>query len=121
MNSKEYQRVHESLVCDSPVNIIFQRDNALPPRFYVHILFLKNKEIQLLEWPSCSPDLNIIENVLIKLSSKVYINGRKYENFEELWESIQEWIKYIFRIYIHLSRSNAQNNFKPYIKRWRQL
>ncbi|KII66952.1 hypothetical protein RF11_09758 [Thelohanellus kitauei] len=83
MYSKEYQKMLESLIGGPPVNIIFQQDNAPNTSLSQHCSLTKTKT-KLIEWPSCSPDLNIIENVWSKLSSIVSIYGRKYENLEEL-------------------------------------
>ncbi|KII74895.1 Transposable element Tc3 transposase [Thelohanellus kitauei] len=83
IDSNEYQRMLQNMIGDWPENIIFQQDNASPHVSKSTIQFLKNKQIKQLEWPSCIPDLNIIENEWSKLSSIVYIR-RKYENVEEM-------------------------------------
>lgn len=43
--------------------------------------------VELLPWPSRSPDLNIIENIWSMLSNIVY-DGRQFEKESELWAAI---------------------------------
>ncbi|KII63717.1 hypothetical protein RF11_01728 [Thelohanellus kitauei] len=71
-------RMVECLIGDWPVYIMFQQDNAPPHVFKSTLAFFKNKDIKLIEWPSYSPGLNSIENVLSKLSSIVYIGFSTY-------------------------------------------
>jgi hypothetical protein len=50
--------------------------------------------IELLSWPSLSPDLNPIENLWRMLARRVYSNGRQFETAElervvrEQWDQI---------------------------------
>jgi len=56
--------------------------------------FLKEKKIQLLGWPSKSPDVNPIENLWGSLVRVVYENGKQYDNVTKLKEAIlKAWDK----------------------------
>lgn len=46
--------------------------------------WISGKDVDVLDWPSRSPDLNVIENFWPIVSRAVYINGRKYHYIEEL-------------------------------------
>jgi len=50
--------------------------------------------VQLLPWPSRSPDLNIIENCWSLLSEIIY-DGRQFENVKDLWQAIDKAVTYI--------------------------
>ncbi len=73
-----------------PKNWIFQQDND--PKYTSRLLkqFFVEEKICLLPWPSCSPDLNPIENVWAIL--KRNIEKRNPENLENLKAIIvEEW------------------------------
>ena len=51
--------------------------------------YLDNKQVCVLaDWPSQSPDINIIENLWSILTSKVY--KRSPKSADELWKAIEE-------------------------------
>ena len=56
-------------------NFIFQDDND--PKHTAHIVknYLRNHQIEMLEWPPQSPDLNPIESLWAELNRK--LNKRK--------------------------------------------
>lgn len=73
-------------------NWTFQQDNASIHASKKTKLFLENKNIPVLPWPACSPDLNPIENVWGLLSQKVYAHGRQFQSVRELKQSLtEEW------------------------------
>ena len=79
---------------------IFQQDNAsIHTAKIIKEWFLSNK-IDVMDWPSLSPDLNIIENVWGYLSRQVYANGKQYNTKEELKNSILDCWKKIPQDYI---------------------
>lgn len=97
MNSKRYieilenelVRMYEELDAE---NLIFQQDNAS-----IHVsketkAWFRDFEINLLEWPARSPDLNPIENLWGILARRVYRDGRQFHSVEELKNAIRvEW------------------------------
>lgn len=60
-------------------NLIYQQDNAVVLTAKVVNIFFKDRNVEVLDWPAISPDLNPIENLWGVLSRKVYRNGRQYK------------------------------------------
>lgn len=71
-------------------NFTFQQDNAAIHVSRRSMEWFEEKNIPLLGWPACSPDLNPIENLWGWLARKVYANGRQFETVSELKEAIRE-------------------------------
>ena len=71
-------------------NFVFQQDNAP-----VHVskqareMFRRN-QVNLMEWPPLSPDLNPIENLFGILSRMMYEGGRQYHSEQNLWLAIKK-------------------------------
>lgn len=54
--------------------------------------WLRSKNIEVLECPAISPDLNPIENLWGILARKVYAKGRQFTTVEQLKDAIRkEW------------------------------
>ena len=73
-----------------PIPWTFQHDNAPIHTARAVKQWISGQNVQLLEWPPYSPDLNIIENVWGLLSRKVYEGGRQFENTATLIEVIKK-------------------------------
>ena len=72
-------------------NYIFQQDNATCHKAKLTKQFLQNNEIQVMEWPPYSPDLNPIENLWAILKQKLSQNGYSTKselvnNVRRIWE-----------------------------------
>ena len=70
-------------------DFIFQQDNCSIHTSKVIKTFFMDSEIKLLDWPSKSPDLNIVENIWKMLSDIVY-DGPQMKNIKDLEEKIIE-------------------------------
>ncbi|KHJ97786.1 hypothetical protein OESDEN_02231 [Oesophagostomum dentatum] len=69
----------------------------------------------LLEWPSCSPDLNPIESLWGILVRRVYANGRQYSTLDSLRKSVlSEWnsisLEIIEKVDYEYARSAARSH-----------
>ena len=73
-------------------NAFFQQDNAPCHRSLCTKAWFRRHGINLLEWPSLSPDLNPIENLWGILARAIYSNGRQFSTVTELKTAIiTEW------------------------------
>jgi transposase len=78
--------------------MIFQQDNASSHRARYTKAWFRSKNIDVLERPALSPDLNPIENVWSYLTDKVYKNGKQFHSLEDLksaiskaWDEMPDW------------------------------
>lgn len=75
-----------------PKHSIFQHDNAPIHTAKIVTDLLQLLNIQVLDFPPQSPDLNPIENLWLRV--KLEVDGEKPENVEQLWDGIQRsWYK----------------------------
>jgi hypothetical protein len=81
------------LSVDYPIK--FQQDNATPHVEQTTISRLGEEGIDVMNWPSLSPDLNPVENVWSLIVRKLYSSTDCYDNTDSLWEGIEKTVKAI--------------------------
>ena len=83
--------------CLDTHNAIFQQDNAAIRTSKLTKDWFKTKNIEVLDWLTKSPDLNLIENLWGILSRRVYGNKHQFEDRETLKSCIRQyWIEIPF-------------------------
>ncbi|KAG6616947.1 Transposase [Phytophthora cinnamomi] len=68
---------------------VFQQDNASIHTSWATKEFLKEENVDVMDWPAKSPDLNPIENIWGVLARAVYAHGRQFQTREDLIETIK--------------------------------
>lgn len=87
-------------------NWIFQQDNASIHTSKMTKKWFEDKNIQVLDWPSKSPDLNPIENLWGRLVRLVYANGSQFQTIDGLRRAIlKSWDKITLSELENLSNS----------------
>ncbi|KAL1917119.1 uncharacterized protein VTP21DRAFT_4775 [Calcarisporiella thermophila] len=84
--------------------VIFQHDNDPKHTSNVTREWLRNKRIDVLEWPSQSPDLNRMEHMWSELKRRLSYFQRLPKNKNELWERVEkEWesidVEFVSKLY----------------------
>lgn len=72
--------------------------------------WIGNNHINLLPWPSRSPDLNPIENIWGHLVNKIYTRDFRPNNVEELWRIIENGWEGLRQEYDMRSLINSMRN-----------
>jgi RNAse (barnase) inhibitor barstar len=86
--------------------IIFQQDNDSKHTSHIARQWFENKGIEVLDWPSQSPDLNPIEHLWHHLKRQVAAYSTEARNIDELWERVQtEWEKIPVQVCVDLIES----------------
>ena len=97
------------------------QDNARPHVSRQTLDFMDTKGIQLLDWPACSPDCNVIENLWAIVVQRLYRGGKSYESIRQLtaaiksiWDGLsQEAIRKLVDSFpsrlVEVSRANGSN------------
>lgn len=84
LNKELYEEIlSEHLIIYSNDDFIFQQDNHPVHKSKLIKDYLKNNNINLLSWPSNSPDLNPIENLWKLVKDKLSFETLTKDNFEE--------------------------------------
>uniref|UniRef100_A0A915MVI3 Tc1-like transposase DDE domain-containing protein n=1 Tax=Meloidogyne javanica TaxID=6303 RepID=A0A915MVI3_MELJA len=95
MNSEEYQEVLEACLIPfleehDEIPHIFQHDNASIHASASTKQWLADRDINILSWPACSPDLNVLENAWGMLARRVYANNRQFQTVAHLKMAVIE-------------------------------
>lgn len=68
--------------------LIFQQDNASIHASRQTRQWLDDNNIEILNWPACSPDLNPIENIWGHLVRIIYAENKQYSTINQLKQAI---------------------------------
>lgn len=102
MTSKDYTQILEqSLIpyvrMHSDEDFTFQQDNAAIHTSRFTQQWFEDHNIDVLDWPARSPDLNPMENLWGILVQRIYYNDQRYDTIDELkaailmaWENIEK-------------------------------
>jgi len=75
---------------NSDLNYIFQQDNAPCHRARATKIWFENNNIDCMNWPPLSPDLNPAENLWADTSRKIYRDKKQFNNIQDLHLLIYE-------------------------------
>jgi hypothetical protein len=99
---------------------VFQHDNAAVHTARLVSSWLEEENINVLEWPSVSPDLNILSNVWGWFFRQLYGNGQQYPNvgqptnaIQAAWNTVTQgytWILYLILFQIESLKSSAKED-----------
>lgn len=93
----------------SPPDIILQQDNDPKHTSKMTRQWLTEHHLRVMDWPSCSPDMNPIENVWAHIKRRLYARISKPSNIQELKAAIlEEWystpVEYVQTLYNGMPR-----------------
>jgi hypothetical protein len=71
-------------------DIYFQQDNDSKHTSKLAQAWFKKAKLDVFDWPACSPDMNIIENLWDYLERKVRTRSPLPRNRKEMWGALQE-------------------------------
>jgi hypothetical protein len=110
IDSKKYLELVQDVVMPeiqaSEVDLIFMQDNARPHTARVVTDYYHENNVQMLDWPPQSPDLNPIEQVWAIMKQKLYSQKSFPKNKSELIASFFKiWEELPPRLFVSLSDS----------------
>ena len=80
-------------------DMLFVHDNAPAHRAELTTKWFQDKDIETFDWPSRSPDLNIIENVWGRI--KFELRTQVFDDLDDLWHEVERlWKTLITREFI---------------------
>ena len=98
LNSQGYIKIlQDSLLPNIPTLLpqggFFQQDNAPIHNSKLTRAFLVENNMQVMDWPALSPDMNPIENVWAEISKKlerekINNSGQLFTKITEIWENL---------------------------------
>ena len=93
---------------------LFQQDNARPHTARVTMDYLEQNNINVLPWPSKSPDLNPIEHLWNQLDKRVRQRQPPPQTLDQLRQMLQqEWRT--------IPRNNVRNLIESMPRKWRAV
>ena len=90
-------------------NWMYQQDNAPIHTARSTNKFTEDEEIPLLNWPACSPDLNVLENLWVYLVRIIYENGKQYNSINDLTTAIFDAWKSVTTDYLQSLASSMKD------------
>ena len=118
MNSEEYQQVLTLRLLPylhqfQQLNLIYQQDNARIHTSRSTLDWFQHHQITLMSWPTCSPDLNPMENLWGVLVCQIYANNHQFQTEKDLKVAILEaWNRLSPDILMNLVNSMPNRIFK---------
>ncbi|GIY36809.1 transposable element Tc1 transposase [Caerostris darwini] len=95
-------------------DVIFMHDRSPIHTSRNVINWIDNKQLQVLDWPAKSPDLNPIENVWAEMERLT--NNRHVSTKEELWELIENTFSELLQEYIEKLIKSMPNRIRKVIE-----
>lgn len=94
LDSVRYQELLQShlipFYCQSTrIDHVFQQDNASCHVSKSTKDWLNQRQVNIIEWPACSPDLNPIENLWGIIVRQIYADNTQYQSIVDLKQAIQ--------------------------------
>jgi transposase len=69
-------------------DFVYQQDNAPIHSSKMTQEFFSRMDVEVLDWPARSPDLNPIENLWATMARRVYGDGKQYDDMNELRQAV---------------------------------
>ena len=114
LNSAGYQNIlQQHLLPFYQLNDELVQDNAPIHSSASTLAWLNNNNIEFLDWPSRSPDLNPMETLWSNMSRDIYSQGRQYANVRQLKDAINvAWANITVEQLSNLSNSMSGRIFQ---------